>query len=47
MSLQSRLDIMCDEADQESESIIESDEVASHHRSSEKHIPEFDLQLQR
>lgn len=48
MSLQSRLDILCDEAaDQESESIIESDERLSDHRPSEKHIPELDVELQR
>lgn len=47
MSLQSRLDIVCDEADRESESITESDKIVSEHRPSEKYIPELDLELQR
>lgn len=47
MSLQSRLDILCDEADRDSESIIDEDQEAGCHLSTGKQIPQLDLQLQR
>ncbi|KAL3504988.1 hypothetical protein ACH5RR_034829 [Cinchona calisaya] len=47
MSLHSRLDILCDEADRESESIVDDDRVAGLHLSTGKQIPLLDLQLQR
>ena len=47
MSLQSRLEILCDEADRDSESIIDEDQEAGRHLSMGKQIPQLDLQLQR
>ncbi|KAI3465177.1 hypothetical protein Pfo_021840 [Paulownia fortunei] len=46
-SLQSRLEIMCDEADRNLESVTGGGQKTDSHISSDKPVPHFDLQVQR
>lgn len=46
-SLESRLDIMCDEADRELESDTNDIQEIDNHVSTDKFVPNLDLQVQR
>lgn len=46
-SLQSRLDIMCDEADIVADSVVDADKENTSHVPTDIPIPHFDLKVQR